>query len=77
VGSARQRERKRSHEKKRRRLVGPTEQREREREEGRGLAPIGGTRLSGTEGTQARARAELGLMGRLGLNWLFYFPGNL
>jgi hypothetical protein len=24
----------------------------------------------------AGTRAELSLMGRLGLNWLFYFPGN-
>jgi hypothetical protein len=59
---------------------GTVRERERERErkgEGertRGLAPIGGARLLGTKG--ARARAGLGLMGRLGLNWLFYFPGN-
>jgi hypothetical protein len=47
-------------EKKRRRQVGPAEQRERERDthtqRERGLAPTGGTRLSGTEGTRARAR---------------------
>jgi hypothetical protein len=28
------------------------------------------------QATRARARAELGLMGRLWLNWLFYFLGN-
>jgi hypothetical protein len=45
--------------------------REREGERARGLAPTGGTRLSGIEG----ARTVLGLMGRLGLNRLFYFQG--
>jgi hypothetical protein len=58
----------------RRRQTWPTGQREREGERTHDLAPIGGTRLSGTE--SAQARAGLGLMGRLGLNWLFYFPGN-
>jgi hypothetical protein len=41
--------------------------RERERERARGLAPTGGVRLSGAES----ARARLGLLGRLGLNWVF------
>ena len=35
------------------------------------LAPTGGTRLPGTEGAQAQARAGLGLMGRLGLKLFF------
>jgi hypothetical protein len=43
------------------------------REGARGLAPIGGTHLSGTEGARARG---LGLMGRLGSNGVFLFPGN-
>jgi hypothetical protein len=53
-------------------------ERERGREGVRGLAPTGGVRLSGTEGARARprTRAGLGLMGRLGLKWLFHFPGN-
>jgi hypothetical protein len=53
-------ERECSCEKKRRRQVGPTEQRERERARERTcrLAPTGGTRLSGTEGTRAQARAR-------------------
>jgi hypothetical protein len=46
--------------------VGPTEQREGERARERGLAPTGRARLSDTEGMRARARAGLGLMGRLG-----------
>jgi hypothetical protein len=66
VGVAGQREIECSRVEKRRRHIGPTEQRERERErEGeraRGLAPTGRPRLSGTEGTQARAR-EAGLNG--------------
>jgi hypothetical protein len=39
------------------------------------LEPTGGVRLLGTEGTRARAHAHegLGLMGRLGLKWLFPF----
>jgi hypothetical protein len=45
-------------EKKRRRQVGPTKQREREGERACGLAPTGGTRLSGTEGTRLRAHAR-------------------
>jgi hypothetical protein len=47
-----------------------------ERERARRVAPTGGTRLSRIESAQTRARARLGLMGRLGLNWLFYFLGN-
>jgi hypothetical protein len=47
------------------------------REGARGLAPTGGTRLSGTKGAQARARArEAGLAGPTGLKWVFLFPGN-
>jgi hypothetical protein len=57
----------------RRRQTWPTGQREREGERAHGLAPTGGTRLSGTKG--ARGGGGLGLIGRLGLNWLFYFPG--
>jgi hypothetical protein len=49
----------------------PTEQREGEREEGRGLAPTGGAHLSETEG----ARATLGLVGRLGCFIFFFFSG--
>jgi hypothetical protein len=56
MGGVHEAERERSCEKKRCRQVGPTEQRERERERVHGLAPTGGTRLSGTEGTRARAR---------------------
>jgi hypothetical protein len=53
--------------------------RDRESEGERALrfAPIGGARLSGTEGAQAQARTRgLGLMGCLGLKWLFHFLGN-
>jgi hypothetical protein len=50
-----------------RRQGDPTEQREGEREEGRGSAPTGGAHLSETKG----ARAKLGLVGRLGC-FLFF-----
>jgi hypothetical protein len=63
--------------KERRRQAWPTRQREGEGGEGmRGLAPTGGTRLSGTEGAGRGCVRRLGLMGQLGLNSLFYFPGN-
>jgi hypothetical protein len=42
-------------EKERCRKIGPTEQREGERECARRLVPTGGARLSGTEDTRARA----------------------
>jgi hypothetical protein len=58
TGGVREAERKSAHVgKKRRRQVNPTEQREKEGERARGLAPTGGTRLSGTECTRARARS--------------------
>ena len=41
-------------------LTGRPHRAARERERARGLAPIGGTRLSGTEGTQAQARVGWG-----------------
>jgi hypothetical protein len=44
-------------EKKQRRQGGPTEQREREGERVCGLAPTGGSRLSGTEGARVRGWA--------------------
>jgi hypothetical protein len=75
-GCGAERERASACEKKRRRQVGPTEQREGERE--RRGARAGANR----RGPQVRdrgcagARAVLGLMGQLGLNWLFHFPGN-
>jgi hypothetical protein len=49
------------------------------REGARELAPTGGTRLSGTEGARARARArarEARLAGPTGLKWFFLFPGS-
>ena len=59
----------RAHDRPKRRQGDPTEQREGEREEGRGSAPTGGAHLSETEG----ARARLGLVGRLGC--FFFFSG--
>jgi hypothetical protein len=44
-------------EKERRRHIGPIEQREGEKVSALGLAPIGGARLLGTDGTRAWARA--------------------
>jgi hypothetical protein len=73
TGGVREAERKSTRVgKKQCRQVGPTEQREREGERACGLAPTGGTRLSGTEGTQACARGA-------GPTWAeiaFLFPGN-
>jgi hypothetical protein len=52
----RNKERESGHrEKEWRRQIGPIEQREGERVSALGLAPTGGTRLLGTEGTRARA----------------------
>jgi hypothetical protein len=66
MGSAGQRE-KQAHEREEwHRQTWPTGQREREGERARRLAPTGGTRLSGTEGARARARAQAGLNG---LTW--------
>jgi hypothetical protein len=48
---------------------------EREGERARWLATTDRARLSGTAGARAWARAGLGLVGRLGLNWVFLFPG--
>jgi hypothetical protein len=60
-------------EKKRRRQGGPTEQRERERERER----AGWRRQAGPACQALRARGGgAGPNGRLGLNLLFYFPGN-
>jgi hypothetical protein len=72
VGSVRQRERARACGKE----TAPTgwphrAAREREGERACGLAPTGGTCLSGTEGA-----GGAGPNGRLGLNLLFYFLGN-
>jgi hypothetical protein len=67
VGSAGQREKRARLRKERRRQGWPTGSgRERGREGAGGLAPIGGTRLSGIEGARAQARASQGLLGRLG-----------
>jgi hypothetical protein len=60
----------RAHDRPKRRQGDPTEQREGEREERRGSALTGGARLLKTEG----ARAQLGLVGRLGCFALFFFP---
>jgi hypothetical protein len=49
--------------------AGERERRARER----GLALIGGVRLSWAAGARARARVGLGLMGWLGPEWLFLF----
>ena len=57
----RDRERERARGKERHRQLGPTEQRESEGVSALGLAPTGGAHLSGTEGTQAQARARAGL----------------
>jgi hypothetical protein len=77
VGSARQRESGHACERNDADRSAPqSSEREREGERARGLAPKGGTRLSGTEGTRVQARAWLGLMGRPGLKLLFHFPGN-
>jgi hypothetical protein len=76
LGTAGQRERGRGvGGKERRQQLGPIAQREREGGvRALGLAPIGGARLSGTEGAQARARAcGLGLVGWFGPKWLFLF----
>jgi hypothetical protein len=59
----------RAHNGPKRQLGDPTEQREGEREEGRGSAPTGGAHLSETEG----ARVKLGLVGRLGCFLFFFF----
>jgi hypothetical protein len=83
-GTEREGERERERERERARVweTAPTGRphraaREREREGGEvsalGSAPTGGARLSGT-GVRERARG-LGLVGRLGLNWVFLFLG--
>jgi hypothetical protein len=59
----------RAHNRHKRRQGDPTEQREGEREEGRGSVLTGGAHLSETEG----ARAKLGLVGRLGCFLFFFF----
>jgi hypothetical protein len=59
----------------RHRQAWPMGQRERGGQRSCWLAPTGGARLAGTEGALARTRG-LGLVGRLGLNWVFYFLGN-
>jgi hypothetical protein len=62
MGGVREAERKSARVgKKQRRQVSPTEQREKEGERARGLAPRGRTRLLGTEGTRARARSSADL----------------
>jgi hypothetical protein len=53
--------------KERHRQLGPTEQREREGANALGLVPIGGARLSGTEGARAR------LSGLVWADWIFSF----
>jgi hypothetical protein len=70
VGSARQREKRARVREDGADKPGPRGS-ERERERASRLALIGGARLSGTQG-----RAGTGLVDRLGLNWLFYFPRN-
>jgi hypothetical protein len=70
------RERERTSEGNWRRQVHPTEQRESEGARALGFAPIGETRLSGREGTRARARARAGLNGLPWAELAFsYFPG--
>jgi hypothetical protein len=66
-------------EKKRRRQVGPAEQRERERDTHTERERVGADRRDPPvrHRGHAGACARLGLMGRLGLKLLFYFPGNL
>jgi hypothetical protein len=61
----------RVHNGPKRRQGDPTEQREVEREEGRGSALTGGAHLLEIEG----ARVKLGLVGRLGCFPFFFFSG--
>jgi hypothetical protein len=63
-------------EKKWRRQVGPTEQRERGRESVGVGADKRDPPVRHRGRASAGARGGLGLMGRLGLNLLFYFLGN-
>jgi hypothetical protein len=57
----------------RRRQLGPTEQRESEGVSALGLAPTGGARLSGTEGTRAWARVRARLNGLAWAEMAFSF----
>jgi hypothetical protein len=61
----------RAHNRPKRRQGDPTEQREGEREEGRGSEPTCGARLSEIEGAQLK----LGLVGRLGCFPFSFFSG--
>jgi hypothetical protein len=77
---ARQREREsRRGGKERRRQLGPTEQRESEGVSSLGLAPIGGARLSGTEGAWARlnglawAEMAFSFFSRISIAFSIYF----
>jgi hypothetical protein len=47
-----------------------------ERERGREGALVGANRRGLPVRHRVRARRGLGLVGRLGLNWVFYFLGN-
>jgi hypothetical protein len=71
AGPAGQRQKRASAYRPKRRQGEPTGQREGEREEERGSAPIGGAQLSETEGV----RVKLGLVGRLGCFLFFFFSG--
>jgi hypothetical protein len=57
VGSTRQKETASAERNKADRSAPKSSEGEREGERARGLAPTGGTRLLGTEGTHARARS--------------------
>jgi hypothetical protein len=71
-GTERERERVRAKRNGADRPAPQSSEMERGREGARRLALTCGVRLSGPKG----ARTGLGLVGRLGLKWLFHFPGN-
>jgi hypothetical protein len=72
VGSARQRESARMR--KETMPIGQPHRAAREREEEKRCT--GADRRDPPVRDRGRAGVALGLMGRLGLNWLFYFPRN-
>jgi hypothetical protein len=72
VGSARQRENARVKRNGADRSAPQSSERQREKKGVR----VGADRRDPHVRHQGHTRAKLGLMGQLGMNWLFYFPGN-